>query len=284
MERSNVMKKVISVLISIILAFSVFGITAFAEEEPLNYVVLGDSIAFGAGMINTVGACYGKIVADTNGYNYVNHSIPGITSGVLLGLMKTGAVLDSIKNADIISISIGGNNFLTNNIIGLAFNCLVKKDMSNFDKIAGVFYEEFCEIMDLINEHNPDATVLMQTLYNPQDGAAGTVYAEGGNRLNEMIRKYDAEHPGEIVIVEVGAALNSDKSNFADDKIHPSANGNYIIALEILNVLSGLGLGEDTEPVVTTEGLDLLMPISYAILVNLVCSIFEMLGNIVNPI
>lgn len=278
------MKKLIAVLLSTLLAFSVFGITAFAEEEPLNYVVLGDSIAFGAGMINTVDACYGKIVAETNGYNYINHSIPGITSGVLFGLMQTDEVLGSVKNADIISISIGGNNFLTNNIVGLAFDCLVKKDTSNFDTIAGVFYDEFCDIMDLINEVNPDAVVLMQTLYNPQDGAAGTVYAEGGNKLNEMIRKYDAEHPDKIVIVEVGAALNPDRANFADDKIHPSAKGNEVIATEILSVLYELGLGENTEPVITSDGLDLLMPVSYAILVNLVCSIFEAIGNAVNPV
>lgn len=278
------MKKLISVLLSLVLAFSLFGTTAFAEEEPLNYVVLGDSIAFGAGMINTVEACYGKIVAETNGYNYVNHSIPGITSGVLYDLMQSDKVLESVKNADIISISIGGNNFLTNNILGLAFDCLVKKDMNSFDEIAGVFYEEFCEIMELINDNNPDATVLMQTLYNPQDGAAGIVYAEGGNRLNEMIRKYDAEHPGEIVIVEVGTALNPDRNNFADDKIHPSAAGNYVIAVEILNVLNALGLGENTEPIVTTEGLDFKMPVSYAILVNLICCIFEILGNVVNPL
>ncbi len=278
------MKKLISVLLSLVLAFSLFGTTAFAEEEPLNYVVLGDSIAFGAGMINTVEACYGKIVAETNGYNYVNHSIPGITSGVLYDLMQSDEVLESVKNADIISISIGGNNFLTNNILGLAFDCLVKKDLNSFDEIAGVFYEEFCEIMELINENNPDATVLMQTLYNPQDGAAGIVYAEGGNRLNEMIRKYDAEHPGEIVIVEVGTALNPDRNNFADDKIHPSAAGNYVIAVEILNVLNALGLGENTEPIVTTEGLDFKMPVSYAILVNLICCIFETLGNVVNPL
>jgi len=68
------MKKIVSILLSVVLTLSVFGITAFAEEEKTDYVVLGDSIAFGAGMVNTVGACYGKIVADTNGYNYSNHS------------------------------------------------------------------------------------------------------------------------------------------------------------------------------------------------------------------
>lgn len=277
------MKKVLAVVLSLVLAFSCMSIIAFAEEETVDYVVLGDSIAFGAGMINTVEACYGKIVAETNGYNYVNHSIPGITSGVLRDMLKTDAVLNSVKNAEIISISIGGNNFLTNNIVGLAYDCLVKKDLSNFDKIAGVFYDEFCEIMDIINENNPDAVVLMQTLYNPQTKAAGIVYAEGGNRLNEMIRKYDAEHPGEIVIVEVGEALNDDRANFADDKIHPSAQGNELIAVEVLNVLYDLGLGETTEPVISTEGLDLLMPISYAMLVDIVAILFQLLGNLVNP-
>ncbi|MBQ2676455.1 MAG: SGNH/GDSL hydrolase family protein [Clostridia bacterium] len=278
------MKKLLSVLLSIVLAFSCMSIIAFAEEEPIDYVVLGDSIAFGAGMVNTVDACYGKIVAETNGYNYVNHSIPGITSGVLLTMVSDGEkIRASIEEAEIISISIGGNNYLTNNIVGLAFDCLVKKDMTNFDQIAEVFYSEFCAIMDKINEINPDAVVLMQTLYNPQDAAAGIVYAEGGNKLNEMIRKYDTEHPGEIVIVEVGEALNSDRNNFADDKIHPSAAGNEIIAREVLGVLYELGLGENTEPVINTKGLDLIMPISYALLVDIVCKLFQMLGNLVNP-
>lgn len=278
------MKKLLSVLLSIVLAFSCMSIIAFAEEEPIDYVVLGDSIAFGAGMINTVDACYGKIVAETNGYNYANHSIPGITSGVLLTMVSDGEkIRASIEEAEIISISIGGNNYLTNNIVGLAFDCLVKKDMKNFDQIAEVFYSEFCAIMDKINEINPDAVVLMQTLYNPQDAAAGIVYAEGGNKLNEMIRKYDTEHPGEIVIVEVGEALNSDRNNFADDKIHPSAAGNEIIAREVLGVLYELGLGENTEPVINTKGLDLIMPISYALLVDIVCKLFQMLGNLVNP-
>ena len=278
------MKKLLSVLLSIVLAFSCMSIIAFAEEEPIDYVVLGDSIAFGAGMVNTVDACYGKIVAETNGYNYVNHSIPGITSGVLLTMVSDGEkIRASIEEAEIISISIGGNNYLTNNIVGLAFDCLVKKDMKNFDQIAEVFYSEFCAIMDKINEINPDAVVLMQTLYNPQDAAAGIVYAEGGNKLNEMIRKYDTEHPGEIVIVEVGEALNSDRNNFADDKIHPSAAGNEIIAREVLGVLYELGLGENTEPVINTKGLDLIMPVSYALLVDIVCKLFQMLGNLVNP-
>ena len=279
------MKKLIAVLLSAVMAFSCLGVMAFAEEEPVDYVILGDSIAFGAGMINTVEACYGKIVADTIGYTYTNLSIPGITSGVLLTMLTSGEkVRSAVEKAEIISISIGGNNFLTNNMVGLAIDCLVTKDMELFDKIADVYYEELCQLMDKINELNPDAPVLLQTVYNPQDGAAGKVYGLGGDKINEMIRKYDAEHPGEIVIVEVAEYLNGDASNFADDKLHPSARGNELIAMAVLDTLCEMGLSTNTEPVITTEGLDLLMPISYAILINIACSLLEALGNIINPV
>lgn len=278
------MKKIIAVLLSAIMAFSCLGIVVFAEEKSVDYVVLGDSIAFGAGMVNTVEACYGKIVADTNGYTYTNHSVPGITSEVLLTMVKSGEkIRASIEEAEIISISIGGNNYLTNNMVGLAIDCLVTKKMDNFDKIADNFYGELCQIMDEINTLNPGAVILLQTVYNPQDGAAGKVYGLGGDKLNEMIRKYNTEHPGEAIIVEVGEALNKDRNNFADDKLHPSAQGNEVIAYLILEVLYEAGLGENTDPVINSEGLDLMMPISYAVFINLACTILEALGNVLNP-
>lgn len=279
------MKKLIAVVLSAVLAASCFGVVSFAEEQPLDYVVLGDSIAFGAGMVNTVDACYGKIVAETNGYNYSNHSIPGITSGVLLTMLKDGEkIRANVSDAEIISISIGGNNYLTNNMVALAIDCLVTKSMTRFDSIADVYYSELCQIMDEINALNPDAVVLLQTLYNPQDGAAAKVYGLGGDKINEMIRKYNNEHPGEIVIVEVGEALNADRANFADDKLHPSAKGNEEIARTVLDTLYTLGLGDTTEPVITSDGLDLLMPVSYALLINIACSLLDALGNVINPV
>ncbi len=278
------MKKLISLALALVMALSCFCVVSFAEEEkPLGYVVLGDSIAYGSGLVNPVDACYGRIVADTNGYTYENHSIPGITSGVLLSMLEDREeVRASVAEADIISISIGGNNFLTDNLIGLAFESLVRKDMTSFDEIAALYYEDLCAIMDIINELNPDAVVLLQTIYNPQKGAAGVVYLEGGIRLNDMMRKYDTEHPGEIVIVEVAEALNGDPENFADDLIHPSSKGNEKIAVVILGKLYEMGLGTATEPVISTAGLDFKMPLSFAVIINVICELFAIFSNIIN--
>lgn len=279
------MNKLVALLLSIIIAFSCLGVTAFAEEEPVDYLILGDSIAYGAGMVNTVEACYGKIIADTNGYTYTNLSIPGITSGVLLTMVSDGEkVRANIEKAEIISISIGGNNFLTNNMVGLSIDCLVTKNTKSFDKIAETYYNELSAIIEKINELNPDAVILLQTVYNPQDGAAGKVYGLGGDKINEMIRKYDAEHPDEIVIVEVAAALNGSSSNFADDKLHPSAEGNELIAVTLQEALCSRGLADTQDLVINTKGLDLLMPVSYAILINLACSLLDSIGSLLNPL
>lgn len=279
------MKKFIAVILSVVMLLSCFGFMAFAQEETVDYVILGDSIAFGAGMINTVEACYGRIVADTNGYTYTNHSIPGITSGVLLTMVSEGEkIRASIEEAEIISISIGGNNYLTSNMVSLMIDCLVRKNTESFDSIADGYYSDLCAIMKKINEINPDAVVLLQTIYNPQEGAAGKVYGLGGDKLNEMIRKYDTEHPDDIVIVEVAEYLNGNSANFADDKIHPSAQGNELIAYAILDTLYELGISDTTQAVITTQGIDLLMPVSYAILINIACNLLEALGNIINPV
>lgn len=274
------MKKVLSVLLSVLLVFGCLSVGAFAAEDTLHYVVLGDSIAYGSGLTNPVNACYGKIVADTNGYTYANHSIPGHTTKNLLNRLADETVAADVAKADIINISIGGNNFLTNNLIGLMFDALVKKDYSAFDTIADGFYAQFCEIMDVINELNADAVVLMQTIYNPQTGHLRDVYQQGADRLNAAMYRYNDEHSGEIVIVDVATALSDTMDNFADDGIHPSAMGNEKIAVAVLETLCELSLGSTAEPVINEAGIDFELSPIFSGMLSLYANVFHFLGKI----
>lgn len=251
------MKKIIAVLLSLTLFLSLFCVCAQAQEEQPFYLVLGDSIAYGSGLTNPQEACYGKIVADTNGYEYANHSIPGHTTTNLINRLKEETVIADLEKADIISISIGGNDFLMSNLIGLMFDSIVTKDYSEYDRIAQGFYVNLCEIIRIINSHNPDAVILMQTLYNPQSGYLRDPYQQGADRINAAIEKFCSENPGEIVIVDVGTALGDDMANYADDEIHPSAQGNEIIANTILDKLNELNLGTSDQPVIATAGEDI---------------------------
>ncbi len=276
------MKKIIAIILSFALILCSFSISAFAEDEKPFYLILGDSIAYGSGISNSKEACYGKIVADTNGYDYANHSVPGHTTANLINRLKNETVIADLKKADIISISIGGNDFLMSNLIGLMFDSIVLGDHSEYDRIAEGFYTNLCEIVDIINSHNADAVILMQTLYNPQSGYLRAPYQEGADRINAAIERYNAEHPGEIVIVDVGSALGDDMANYADDEIHPSAKGNEIIAQKVLDKLYELELGKTVTPVIVTNGIDIEIPSFFTASLRIAGTVFNALSVVYN--
>ena len=276
------MKKITAIILSIAMVLCLFTVGGYAAEDKPFYLVLGDSIAYGSGISNSKEACYGKIVSDTNGYDYANHSVPGHTTANLINRLSNEVVIADLKKADIISISIGGNDFLMSNLIGLMFDSIVKNDHAEFDRIAEGFYNNFCKIIDIINSHNEDAVILMQTLYNPQSGYLRAPYQEGADRINAAIEKYNTENPGEIVIVDVASALGDDMANYADDEIHPSAKGNEIIADVILDKLFELSLGSDTTPVIAAKGEDIEIPAIFTATLRIAGFVFNAISVVYN--
>ena len=162
--------------------------------------------------------------------------------------------------ADIISISIGGNNFLLGNMAALLFEILVKGDDSRAKETVEDFYKDFDAIVKKIRSLNPDAVILMQTLYNPQTDYVGDAYQVAIDILNKAIVRYSKENKGEIVIVDVAAKLKDSANDFAEDGIHPSAQGNEKIAVAVLKKLAELGLGKKTTPVINEKGVDISVP------------------------
>ena len=246
----------LSLLFVLTLLLSLCAPAAFAADAPLQYVVLGDSIGYGAGVLNPDEACYGRIVVDTNGYAYQNHAVSGNRTDHLLAHLDHAEVTAAVKNADIISISIGGNDYLTDNVTGLVLDATFRNDYSRMDKITAQLKLNFAAIIEKIRAWNPDAVILMQTLYNPGKGINKAPYQAATNRLNDLIRDYLASHPGAFTIVDVAAAFGTDRRYIAQDSIHPSAQGNERIAEVILQTLHKLGLGDKTTPVVLHKGVD----------------------------
>lgn len=271
-------KRILAVLLSAVLLLGLAG-TAAAADRPF-YLVLGDSIAFGSGLSNPREAVYGKVVADTNGYDYANYAVPGHTTANLLKRMENEAVRDAIARADIISISIGGNNFLLGNLNALLFDGIVKQDYQKLDAIAAGFYDDLDTIVTTIRAQNATAAIVLQTLYNPQTGYIGDVYQQGADRLNKALRAYDEAHPGTILIADVGAALTDSDRDFAEDRIHPSAAGNEKIARVVLQTLKDNGLGSATEPVIATPGKDAHGMGIFTVFVNLYGNFFHILAVI----
>ncbi len=250
-------KRIAALILSLVMIFGMCTV-AFAASKKLNYLVIGDSIAHGEGIANPGEACYGRMVANTNGYNYRNLGIDGITTSDLLLLINSSSEMkNEIKKADIISVSIGGNNFLRSNLLWLLVT-IVFGNLDEVNKTADGIYDDLGKIIPAIKELNPDAVILMQTVYNPWKAAwISGIYQKGVDALNSAIRRYLKDNPGSYEIVDVAAAFAaSDKDLIAADTIHPNGEGNKLIAKTVLKKLKQLGLGSKTEPVIAIEPIE----------------------------
>ena len=105
-------KRILSTLLALCLALSLLPASALAAGgEQKSYVALGDSITTGYGLTeNETG--FAKQVADSNGYTLTNLAQDGATSTDLLEVVKSEANADTLKNADLITITIGGNDLM----------------------------------------------------------------------------------------------------------------------------------------------------------------------------
>ena len=255
------MKKLISIVLTLSLLF-VCALPAFAAQNALHYVVLGDSIAQGSGVYNRDEACYGRIVANTNGYTYANYGVNGLRSWDLIELLKRENVAADVAKADIISLSIGGNDYLQQDLPKV-INQTAQGNYKIINDIQDNYRGYFAEIIRMIRQDNPDAALLVQTLYNPQYGALRDIYGMATSRINEVITDYLAENPGAFVLVDTVPVMEGHPEYIAADTIHPSAVGNVELARLILRTLYDLGLGEKTEPVTARAGIDEIPFISY---------------------
>ncbi len=268
------LKKCVALLLTALLLGGVFTAAAGAAERPY-YLVLGDSIGVGAGISNSNEACYGRIVANTNGYDYQNDAVNGNRTEDLIARLKNPEVASHVAKADIISLSIGGNNFLRGNMTALIAEAQ-NGNYSRIDETVAAYAVDLDSILSTIRGLNARVVVLLQTLYNPAPGGGlNSVYQTAVDRLNAAMRKAAAEHDG-VVIVEVEAAFGADNSLISWDNVHPNAAGNVVIAREVLKTLKELGLGQETEPKIVTPGRD-WAPTGFAALLRRIADFFRRL-------
>ena len=94
-------RRVLSILLSLCLVLSLLPTAAFAQGK--SYVALGDS---------EENDSFAALVANENGYELTNLAEDGTTSGDLLEVVQDEENSDILQNADLITITIGGNDLM----------------------------------------------------------------------------------------------------------------------------------------------------------------------------
>lgn len=154
-------RKIAAVLLCVVMIAASLQCLAFAAPQDsgkLNFLVLGDSIAEGFGVENKEDAAYGKIVADTNGYNYRNLAqVANDTQDLIRKIETVDEFRESIAWADVINICIGSNNYLASkDVVWITIGALFGTNDEKLDEIAYGIYDDFNTIYSLIREHPRD--------------------------------------------------------------------------------------------------------------------------------
>lgn len=285
-------KKQISILFAGTVLCSMFGaMPASAAEQP-SLLILGDSISSGEGLADGEYGYY-DYVAECTGSALTNLAQSGTSTEELLNLISDAANQDAIKKADIISISIGGNDlmqpakdyFATLQKDGETMIQTAKRLAKEGDivKIMGnltatlraprqAAIANYPVIEEKLRALNPDAKIVMQTLYNPFEVSESYLQGRGSSasdiknfntlmtyvnnnekQLNTAIAALETVKTAEVGEAFKGESLIYDR--VLENDPHPTALGHALIAATVLDAIGDVS-GKSAKLKKTLDGLD----------------------------
>ena len=176
-EISNGVKQKDTISLGKILGILVFFflVPAFASAETWNYTALGDSLAYGYGATGNYGYVerYRDCLQTDNGITVEleNLGVSGWTSSDLLdALRKNSTYRDSVSSADVVTINIGGNDFVRMLSEFVAGTCGGKKNNKCLKKNRKRFKSNFKKIIKLVKKlsKNKKPIIRSMDLYFPE--------------------------------------------------------------------------------------------------------------------
>ena len=235
-------KRILSTLLALCLALSLLPASALAAGgEQKSYVALGDSITTGYGLAeNETG--FAKQVADSNGYTLTNLAQDGATSSMLLTSLSDSEVSSAIASADLITVTIGGNDLMdalyaylaeeynTQNSTDITAEdvkaslageegAVVKQITMLFFSISNIsdfqsssiaisaydtLWDNFVEIIETIREINQNAQLIVVNQYNPYSHLTTGI---SGLNLSSVISAFDSAVQALNVGISSGEAI-----------------------------------------------------------------------------
>jgi len=222
-----------------------FTAPAFAAgtvpPAPVKFVVLGDSIAAGSNMLFKSRA-YAWIVARKMGWELNNYALGGSTSEDMLRQLKEDqTVRRSIGEADVIAVSVGGNDFLRAEELTTLITEGLLGDHRRGKQVVDNFRSVFDDIAAELRALNPDARLIMQTLYNPAFSLPSlyTAYDAVSVGINKVIYNYLDKQPDAYEVADVYGAFQGKNGLIFFDMTHPSAAGHKMVAAVLLDTING---------------------------------------------
>lgn len=221
----------------------------FISEEKI-LVGLGDSLTQGVGDERKMGGYLGRLATEMETFQGVsqidlwNEAKRGRRSDQLLKQIQSGEINESLKKADVIVMTIGGND-----IMRIVKQDLFKLRVDAFQNELLVFAKRYGEIIIEIRKINPGAPLIILGLYNPfsivtdQANEFDQILANWNNTINNV-----AYSDINSCFVPVNDLFNSNsKMVYHTDFFHPNSKGYEQMTDRVLESLKSCGLNQLTK-------------------------------------
>ena len=189
--------------------------TPFVARAVHRIAVLGDSVAHGAGDESGRGGIAGRLGA-------TNFGVDGARTAAVLDLLRRAEVRDAISAADLVIVSIGGNDLFGDAVARIATIVAPSLAMERtIDRVA--------LIVDRIHATNPAARVVLLGLYDPYRKPA----------LDEQVARWDARliarfaSDRAVDVVRIADLFVYTARLSPNDHFHPGAAGYALIAARV---------------------------------------------------
>lgn len=204
-------------------------------DSASDILILGDSIGFGVGDEENlgIGERYLDLLNDDSETDktIANISVPGFESTQLASMIESGEYAGSISSAELIILSIGGNDLNRLDLEDSATLSLA------FEETLNTYKENLTFILNEIRSINPDAQLAIIGLYNPysEDDPQNARFLLEWNHETQLIVNSDAAF-AYIPTYEL-FAYHLDVYLSPDD-FHPNGMGYQVIAETLFRILN----------------------------------------------
>ncbi len=209
--------------------------------QDVKVVSVGDSLTQGVGSDDQHGGYIPFLQAELeklkgiNKAEFINHGKKGNRTDQLLKRLQQPKVISDIMDADMVIITIGGNDIMQvfrENLLGLKLN--------KFIAAEDEYQKRLDDILALIRSYNSDAGIILVGIYNPfikwfSDIKEMDQVVENWNNVSsETIAKYN--HALFVPVADIFE--NNEESLLYTDYFHPNTRGYELIAERIYNYLT----------------------------------------------
>jgi lysophospholipase L1-like esterase len=215
--------------------------------KDIKVVSIGDSLTEGVGDSTGRGGYLPyleklleneKAIKDAEFYNF---GVKGHRTTQLLDRLETSEVKEAIKEADMVVITIGGNDVMK--VVHENFSDLTLQD---FEGEKSLYEKRLNKIVDTVKTLNPDSTVLLLGLYNPffkwfsDIKEMNQVISDWNDASKTILSQYDKAYFVEVADI----FMESPENLLYKDHFHPNDKGYQLIAERMFETLDRQGLDQ----------------------------------------